>query len=259
MIDRRLLALPVALALVGLTACGGQANTQAWAAPRAAAPAVAAAPAPATPGAETVTGSVVETMNAGGYTYVRLQTGKEDVWIAASEFPVKSGERLTAPLEMPMENFHSKTLNRDFPVVYFVSQIAREGQALSAATSQPAAMPLMGNHQPASMAPGESISPAAGLSIADVWAKRASLAGKPVVIRGKVVKVNNGIMDRNWLHLQDGSGSAADRTNDLTVTTAAVARVGDIVTAAGMLAINKDFSSGYVYDAILEGATVRAK
>ena len=43
------------------------------------------------------------------------------------------------------------------------------------------------------------------------------------------------------------------------MTTAAVARVGDIVTAAGVLTINKDFSAGYVYDAILEGATVRAK
>ena len=260
MIDRRLIALSVTLAMACLTAWSGQANNPATAAPRAAAPAVAAAAAPATRDAGTVTGSVVETMNRGGYTYVRLRTGKEDVWIAASEFPVKSGERLTAPLEMPMQNFHSKTLNRDFPVVYFVSQIAREGHALSAATDQPAALPLMGSHQSAPVTPGESMSPSSGgLSMADVWARRTSLAGKPVVIRGKVVKVNNGIMDRNWLHLQDGSGSAADRTNDLTVTTAAVARVGDIVTAAGVLTINKDFSAGYVYDAILEGATVRAK
>lgn len=259
MIDTRLIALPVTLGMACLTACSGQAKPPATAAPRAAAPAVAAAAVPAPSDAGTVTGSVVETMNAGGYTYVRLQTGKEDVWIAASEFPVKSGERLTAPLEMPMQNFHSKALNRDFPVVYFVSQIAREGHALSAANGQPAALPLMGSHQSAPVVPGESISPAGGLSIADVWATRTSLAGRPVVIRGKVVKVNNGIMDRNWLHLQDGSGSAADRTNDLTVTTAAVARVGDIVTATGVLAINKDFSSGYVYEAILEGATVTAK
>jgi len=66
-------------------------------------------------------------------------------------------------------------------------------------------------------------------------------------------------MDRNWLHLQDGSGSAADKTNDLTVTTGASARVGDVVTVSGVLAVNKDFGSGYLYDAILEKATLTAK
>src|SRR6187397_1923416 len=52
------------------------------------------------------TGRVVETMDAGGYTYVRLQTTGVDIWIAATEFPVKVGERLTAQLETPMSNYH---------------------------------------------------------------------------------------------------------------------------------------------------------
>jgi hypothetical protein len=73
------------------------------------------------------------------------------------------------------------------------------------------------------------------------------------------VKVNNGIMDRNWLHVQDGSGTAADRTNDLTITTAAEVKLGDIVTLSGVLAIGKDFGAGYAYDAILEGAKVTGK
>ena len=75
-------------------------------------------------------------------------------------------------------------------------------------------------------------------------------------MRGKVVKVNNGIMDRNWVHLQDGSGSAKAKTNDLTVTTGAVLAVGDVVMMKGVLATSKDFGAGYAYDAILEQATV---
>lgn len=134
------------------------------------------------------------------------------------------------------------------------------GVALSPAHGQPAAPAMAGGSQSVSPASGpvEHIAPApGGLSIADVWAKRKSLAGKEVVVRGKVMKFNGGILGRNWVHLQDGSGSAADRTNDLVVTTAAEVKVGDIVTMAGVLAIGVDIGSGYAYDALLEKAVVK--
>lgn len=283
MTDTRLTAVFAALALTSAIACSsGPARTPppvaqqaltpasvpatssgAATAPAAASTAVPAASLSGTADALTITGLVAETMNSGNYTYARLETTKGDVWVAASEVAVKVGERLTVAVEMPMQNFHSTSLNRDFPLIYFVSQLAREGQTLPSpqrqGQGQPAAPGMMAAHQSA-VAPIEKISPApGGLSIADVWAGRTSLSGKPVVIRGKVVKVNNGIMDRNWLHLQDGSGSATDRTNDLTVTTGAEVKVGDIVTASGTLAIEKDFGSGYAYDAILENAKVTAK
>jgi hypothetical protein len=264
-----LVVLPAVLAFAGLAACGGGADrAQAAIAPPTAKPAdtsTATTAPPRVSGGGSVTGTVAETMNGGGYTYVRLQTGKEDVWVAASEFDAKNGDRLTAALDMPMQNFHSRTFNRDFAIIYFVSQISRDGKpvgtAAAAAAAGQRAAPAMSSHEPAAATPpSEQIAaPAGGLSIAEVWAKRAALAGKTVVIRGKVVKVNNGIMDRNWLHLQDGSGSAADKTNDLTVTTDADARVGDIVTASGVLAVKKDFGSGYAYDGILEKATLTSK
>lgn len=264
------------LAILGLAACtatpagnsatpaGGQAAT-------------ASPPAPAAPAASagTVTGTVVETMNSGGYTYMRLQSGQKDVWIAATEMSVTKGESLTAPLEMPMANFHSNTLNRDFPMIYFVTQVARAGQALQAGPSSPAApiapMPPMpmSSHAPTSASAQASpqaaaavtvqpnAPPAGGLSIGETWAKRASLAGKAVTVRGTVVKVNNSIMGFNWLHLQDGSGTAADGTNDLTVTTDAVVKAGDVVTVSGILAVKKDFGAGYSYEAILEKATIK--
>jgi hypothetical protein len=131
---------------------------------------------------------------------------------------------------------------------------------LSPAHGQPAAPATAGGSQSVSPAPGpvEHIAPpSGGLSIADVWAKRKSLAGKTVVVRGKVTKFNGGILGRNWVHLQDGSGSAADHTNDLVVTTAAEVKVGDIVTMAGVLAIGVDIGSGYAYDALLEKAVVK--
>ena len=91
---------------------------------------------------------------------------------------------------------------------------------------------------------------------AEVFARRSSLAGTRVTVRGRVVKVNSGINDRNYLHLQDGSGSADAHDNDLTVTTTDRANPGDIVTATGVLATNKDSGVGFTYEAIVEDATV---
>jgi hypothetical protein len=89
-----------------------------------------------------------------------------------------------------------------------------------------------------------------------VWADRKALAGKTVTVRGKVVKVNGGILDRNWIHLQDGTGKAADGTHDLLITSDGTARVGDIVTATGTIAVDKDFTAGYAYKVMLENAKI---
>jgi hypothetical protein len=90
-----------------------------------------------------------------------------------------------------------------------------------------------------------------------VWAKRAAMAGKTVTINGTVVKYNGGILGRNWLHVQDGSGKADDGTNDVCVTTDAAAKVGAIVTVTGKVVVDKDFGSGYAYKLIIEEAKVK--
>lgn len=183
--------------------------------------------------AATATGRVVETMDAGGYTYVQIDTGTEKIWAATSPIAIKVGEELTVPLEMPMQNFHSAKLGRDFPLIYFASSVSRGGE------------------------PGGAMPPpAGGQSVAGLWAKRTSLAGKTVVVRGKVVKFLGGIMGKNWVHLQDGTGNAKDGTNDITVTTADQAKPGEILTATGRLAIDRDFGAGYRYGVIVEEATL---
>ncbi len=253
----------VVVAVAGAAACATPQEASREPAPLAASHASGAPSTPASAGgnAAVFTGTVAETINSGGYTYIRLQSGGKDVWVAATEIPVKDGESLTVALDMPMENFHSTTLDRDFPLVYFVSGVAREGQPLPAAAIAPGAAPPMaaaaGANQSGAAGVRPNAPPAGGLAIADVWAKRASLSGTGVTVRGTVVKVNNGIMGLNWFHLQDGSGSASDGTNDLTVTTDAQVKVGDVVTVSGTLATKKDFGAGYSYEAILENATVK--
>ena len=94
----------------------------------------------------------------------------------------------------------------------------------------------------------------AAKTIDAVYKDKAKLEGKSVTVKGKVVKVNNGIMGRNWIHIQDGTGGKDN--NDLSVTSSQTAKIGDQVTVVGKVALNKDFGAGYNYPLIVEEATV---
>ena len=91
-------------------------------------------------------------------------------------------------------------------------------------------------------------------SVADVHTKRVEFAGKQVTVIGKVVKVNNGIMRRNFIHLQDGTGSG---NNDrVIITSQQTANIGEQVTVTGTLTLDTDFTMGYVYPTLLTKASI---
>jgi hypothetical protein len=228
-------------------------------------PAAAHASSPAAaPAGQSVSGPVLETMDAASYTYVRVRGESGEVWAAAPQFTVKVGDRVRVPLEMPMSNFHSQSLNRDFPLIYFVSAISPEGGAAPAAAGAGAARPPIDVHGTPQAAPAAVTPPMppppGGMTIAGVWADRKSLAGKPVTVHGVVVKYNPGILGRNWIHLQDGTGRAADGSDDITITTAedVTVAVGDVVTVTGTAVLDKNLGQGYAYPIVIENARVSA-
>jgi hypothetical protein len=202
-------------------------------------------------------GKVLETMDAVGYTYIQVDTGSEKFWAAAPHVAVKAGDDVVVPEGVPMPDYHSNTLDRTFAMVYFVPSIVVAG-----AENLTGDMPAF----PSPMHSGNTvvettdvdlsgITPAeGGQTVADLFAKRADLAGKPVKVRGKVVKFSPEIMGKHWIHLQDGTGAAG--TNDLTVTTSAMVKKGDTVIISGVLVVDKDFGYGYAYDVIIEDAEV---
>ncbi len=198
-----------------------------------------------------ISGTVTETMSSGGYTYALLDHAGSKVWIAGPEAKLAVGTKLGSMSGQLMSGFRSDTLKRTFDQIYFVSGfVATDGGAAGMAPDPHGA--------PAPATPAvavDKIAPVAGgTAIADVFAKKAALAGKPVTVHGKVVKVNDGILGRNWLHLRDGSGGPG--TNDLLVTSASTAKVGDVVTAKGVLGLDKDFGAGYRYDVIVEDSAL---
>lgn len=127
-----------------------------------------------------------------------------------------------------------------------------------ATAAQPAAMPE--NHPVATPAAEVDVAGVAkaegGKTVAEIYAEKDALANQQVTLRGKVVKVNAGVMNMDWLHVRDGSG--AEGTNDLTVTTTAkpTPAVGDTVLVTGKVTTNKDYGMGYQYPVIVEQAQV---
>ncbi len=203
-----------------------------------------------------VKGKVLEVMDVPGYTYLRLKTDDGETWAAVSSAQVKKGAKVTITNATVMSNFESKTLKRTFPTILFGAL----GTKTKAKAQDMDIKGLPSSHPPTASIDNTPVAKASGpnaRTVAEIITQSTKLKDKPVLVRGRVIKFNAGIMGKNWVHLRDGTGSAANQTNDILVTTASETNVGDIVTAKGTVRTDKDFGSGYSYKVIIEEATLQ--
>lgn len=200
-------------------------------------------------------GTVVTTMEAGGYTYVELDDNGNKFWAAGPATAVKVGDKVTLGPGSMMQNFQSKSLDKTFESILFSGAIMVEGDA-PAASGQSA-----GGITPAAdmgaPAKGDITKVEGGYTVEEIFAKKDELSGKDISVKGKIVKASGFIMNANWYHIQDGTG--AEGANDLVVTSQDSLEAGSIVVAKGALSLNKDFGSGYKYDLIMEEAKLVAE
>ncbi len=190
---------------------------------------------------------VEEAIQVSQYTYIHAKEGDKDYWMAVTTMDTKPGETLYYEKAMEMKNFESKELKRKFDSIFFVDNVSKippldAGSSIKATPQKPTIEKQNISIEKA----------AGGVSISQIYSSINSYANKLVTVKGKVVKVNNGIMNKNWVHIQDGTSSGADY--DLTVTTNETLNVGDVVTFQGTVAVNKDFGYGYSYKVLLEDA-----
>lgn len=195
----------------------------------------------APPGLMVVKGEVLEVRDVESYTYLRLKTRKGETWAAVNRAEVKKGSAVTIENAMVMHDFESKSLHKTFKTILFGTLGGAHGMnpEHAAASSVQVARAVGENAQ----------------TVEEVITKSAVLKDKPVLVRGKIVKYNPEILGKNWIHLRDGTGS--DGSNDLLVTTTAQAKVGDVVTVAGVVHTDRDFGSGYIYKVLIEDATLQ--
>jgi hypothetical protein len=192
--------------------------------------------------------SIVEVIQSSNYTYLSVEENDEDFWIAVSSREAKQGDILYYTDALEMLDFTSKELNRTFPLIYFVqdpSNSPQKGKATSPSGKQ--------STERIKNIEIEHIDK--GITLSELYKNQNEYQNKTVQIRGLVVKVNDHIMGKNWVHIQDGTGS--DEFYDLTVTTMDNLEVGNIATFEGKITLKKDFGSGYAYDVIMEEATAK--
>ncbi|MCL4549744.1 MAG: DNA-binding protein [Bacteroidetes bacterium] len=190
---------------------------------------------------------VEEAIQVSGYTYIHAKEGEKDYWMAVTTMDTKAGETLYYEHAMEMKNFESKELKRKFDSLFFVDNISKIPPADAGSSIK--ATPQKPNIEKQNITVDKA---AGGVTISQLYSGINSYVNQVVTIKGKVVKVNNGIMNKNWVHIQDGTSSGADY--DLTVTTNETLNVGQVVTLKGTVSANKDFGYGYSYKVLLEDA-----
>ncbi|MFO7762077.1 MAG: DNA-binding protein [Thermodesulfobacteriota bacterium] len=71
-------------------------------------------------GGETIKGTVLETFDSGGYTYIKLDTtGEGEIWVATVNLDLQKGKNIELMSGPVMHDFYSKTLDRTFPEIIF--------------------------------------------------------------------------------------------------------------------------------------------
>jgi len=217
-------------------------------------------------GIHTVT--VKEVIPTSQYTYFNLsEVGNPEVkegvtvWAAVPFMEAAVGDTLYYKGGYPMKDFKSKELNRTFQEVLFLDSLSKSSEFVKV---EIAAVPAHANMSSSdSLTPGKpliekmelKIEPlAGGVRIADLYAKRDTYSGKTIKVKGHVTKFSPEIMEKNWVHLQDGTES--NGKFDLTVTTDQTVKVGDVVVFEGKIALDKDLGYNYFYEVIMEDAKI---
>jgi hypothetical protein len=264
----------VAAGIAAFVASGGPKTTASPEHPPATAPAAEQEPGGAQPadtaaneqGGYIVAGEVLETMDAGGYTYMRVgKSGTDGEWVAVTQTKVEKGQLVKVRADTLMTDFESPTLKRKFASIRFGSMADDSAPtgAMPPGHPQMAGTPGMASGHP--NAPGapdvkvgkvDKAEGPDGRTISEIFAQKSQLTGKKVRVRGTVVKLTSGILGKNFIHLRDGSGSEAKKDHDLTLTTQENLSQGQTALLEGTITLDRDIGAGYKYDVLLEDAVL---
>lgn len=193
---------------------------------------------------------VKEKLDASGYSYLKVDENGKEYWIAIPQSEISTGDEISFSRYMEMKDFRSDKLDRTFESLLFVENARRKGDANMPNPHQTELSAI--TKEDLQIAKAKD-----GFTIEELFTRKNELSEKLVLVRGKVVKANLGIMKLNWFHIQDGTGEEGN--HDLTITSNDAAKVGDIILVEGKLVKDKDFGSGYVYSLLLEDSKIKVE
>ncbi len=211
------------------------------------------------------TATIVEARKGEKYIYLEIEETGSKTWIATIPSflggEVKTGDRVQYSGGVEMTDFKSKELDKTFDKILFITKIKKvdapqlkdlehvpadnyHSQFVKQAKDQIINTP----------AKGEIEKTGNSKSIEEIFTEAEKLKGIEVLVRARVMKISKNILSKNWLTLQDGTGTPPD--NKLTATTKDTAAAGDVITVKGILKTDVNFGAGYLYKLILEEAVI---
>ena len=197
---------------------------------------------------------VLEVQEVMGYNYLKVNEEGKIRWVAIAKAPVKVGDKIGYDTKTVMKNFQSKSLNKTFEEIVFANDVylPSKARSLKAQLSQE---PV--KKRPVAL-PAKDFVEKEFYTVEELFKYRKNLEGKKVSIKAKVRKVSHQIMKRDWIHLEDGTGSTSAHTDDIVFTAKTTnVKTGESVTATGTIVIDKDFGYGYFYPVLAEKASFK--
>ncbi len=201
---------------------------------------------------------VKEILPTDRYVYLKvIEDSNKQFWIASRKQEVAKGDVYFYRNPLLKTNFESKEYNRVFDTIYLVTNLVAEDHSkhvgqLNSATSSPTMEKVRVVKEDIPTHTDKKVEFKGAIKISELVKDPKKYEGHSVQISGKCVKVNPNIMQRNWLHIQDGSKNDFD----LVVTSSSFVPEGSDITIKATVSLNRDFGAGYKYDLILENGTL---
>lgn len=190
---------------------------------------------------------VKEVLPASRYVYLKVQENQKSFWIATRRMDVATEEMYFYRGGLLKTQFESKEHNRMFDTIYLVSNLVSSDHSKHM-TANDLTNPKTSAKQEIETHTEAQVLHKGTVKIADLVKNPKKYEGHTIQIHGKCVKVNPDIMQRNWIHVQDGSMD----NYDLVVTSNSYVPEGKDFTMKAKVSLNRDFGAGYTYDLILE-------
>ena len=184
------------------------------------------------------------------YIYARVKEGEQLYWIATQKQDLEIGTPYLYNESLLKTQFESKEFDRVFDTIFLVTTLVPKDHGIIEGTfhgSQNSTKKITVIKD--AIAKQDSAAKFMGVvRISDLVIDPGKYEGNEVVISGECIKINANILDRNWLHMKDGSKD----DYDLVITSEEQVPKDTKISVRGIVRVNADFGSGYSYPILIE-------
>ncbi|MCP4978647.1 MAG: hypothetical protein GY931_21070, partial [Maribacter sp.] len=156
--------------------------------------------------------SINEVLPATRYVYLNVSEEGSKFWIATRKQEIKKGETYFYRGGLLKTNFESKEYNKVFDTIYLISNLVSQDHSrhVSDLNTNVQKNAPIAQKEDIPTHTDKIVEHKGSIKIAELVKDPKKYEGHTIQLSGKCVKVNPNIMDRNWIHLQDGSKNDFD-------------------------------------------------